>query len=526
MPDHEATVCPLLDAPKPHMLMYGHADEQLVFFEFPATKSYKAKLESTRLGMLSVEGGELNIPQIVSQLKRLVPIEGFQWDVRQVGHYVFKVAFPSKEELERMCVFGTFQVPNSVIKITFEHWTAQIEPTCLLPEVWVKVAGLPPKRRENFLGLWGLGTMFGKTLKVDMPYLREHGVARLLIGCLDYTRIPDKWNIFVVDGFYELSFEVETPEDDPEMEESQTEKGANNDDDDPNAKKYEGPKDAPKDQDEVDQATPMEATYDVPNNQSVGQSVPSQQADRSVQAKGVIFSPSLKRDIEESKRLLRDMFISDQGVHDISKIESDAGSVGAVEAVPSSVAVVPTEKCEVAKTEAPDGEALSLTSSGTTTSTPSFVSMTADMVLTEDEGRGVSLSADVCLHDAVHEISCAGVTSSDAVHGISDVGVSLCAEPTWAGQRESFEAQHKSPMGSIKLSEPFMGDKPIVLKQDVFEASPSAQQMKPTRKDIIAYGGIQDPSTSSPRSSQRISAQTNADSPQMERAMLFGTKER
>jgi hypothetical protein len=193
--------------------------------------------------------------------------------------------------------------------------------------------------------------MFGKTLKVDMPYLREHGVARLLIGCLDYTRIPDKWNIFVVDGFYELSFEVETPEDDPEMEESQTEKGANNDDDDPNAKKYEGPKDAPKDQDEVDQATPMEATYDVPNNQSVGQSVPSQQADRSVQAKGVIFSPSLKRDIEESKRLLRDMFISDQGVHDISKIESDAGSVGAVEAVPSSVAVVPTEKCEVAKTE-------------------------------------------------------------------------------------------------------------------------------------------------------------------------------
>jgi hypothetical protein len=53
-----------------------------------------------------------------------------------------------------------------------------------------------------------------------MPYTREHGVLRILIGCLDYTRIPDRMDVLIVDGFYELSFEVETPEGDEEMEEA------------------------------------------------------------------------------------------------------------------------------------------------------------------------------------------------------------------------------------------------------------------------------------------------------------------
>jgi hypothetical protein len=64
--------------------------------------------------------------------------------------------------------------------------------------------GIPPKRRGDFLALWGLGTLFGETIKVDMPYTREHGVLRILIGCLDYTRIPDRTNVLTVDGFYEL----------------------------------------------------------------------------------------------------------------------------------------------------------------------------------------------------------------------------------------------------------------------------------------------------------------------------------
>jgi hypothetical protein len=67
--DHKSDACQMLNAPKPQVIMYGHADEKLVFFEFPTTQTYRPKLESSRNGLLSVSGGGLTIPQIVAQLK-------------------------------------------------------------------------------------------------------------------------------------------------------------------------------------------------------------------------------------------------------------------------------------------------------------------------------------------------------------------------------------------------------------------------------------------------------------------------
>jgi hypothetical protein len=43
-----------------------------------------------------VTGGELSILQIVTQLRRLVPVESFQYEVKQVGQNVFKVSFLDK----------------------------------------------------------------------------------------------------------------------------------------------------------------------------------------------------------------------------------------------------------------------------------------------------------------------------------------------------------------------------------------------------------------------------------------------
>jgi hypothetical protein len=88
-----------------------------------------------------------------------------------------------------------------------------MEPTSKLPEIWILMAGIPQRRIGDFLAMWSLGTLFGKTLKVDMKYTREKGVLRILVGCLDYGRIPAKERIYIADGFYDISFEVEAQRD-------------------------------------------------------------------------------------------------------------------------------------------------------------------------------------------------------------------------------------------------------------------------------------------------------------------------
>jgi hypothetical protein len=42
-----------------------------------------------------------------------------------------------------------------------------------------------------------------------MKFTREKGVLRILVGCLDFRRIPAKERIFIADGFYDICFEVE-----------------------------------------------------------------------------------------------------------------------------------------------------------------------------------------------------------------------------------------------------------------------------------------------------------------------------
>jgi hypothetical protein len=74
---HVNANCPLHNAPKPQMIMHGCADNELCFFEMPCTASYKPKMENSRMGRISVQGGILSTQHIVSQLQRLVPVEDY-----------------------------------------------------------------------------------------------------------------------------------------------------------------------------------------------------------------------------------------------------------------------------------------------------------------------------------------------------------------------------------------------------------------------------------------------------------------
>ena len=215
-PVHVGSDCPLLSTPKPQVRVYGYAHEELLFFKMPLTETYKAKLENVRLASVTVTGGDLTIPRIVSQLQRLVPSEQFIWYVKQVGHNIYKVQFPSRLDLERLKIFGACKVPNTSCELTVDSWANTPEPMETLPQVWVRVEGIPWIHRGEFLALWTVGDMFGMTLKIDMAYTRKHGVLRILIGCLNWSKIPKHFPIFIKDGFYNLTFLVDG-EDNGEM---------------------------------------------------------------------------------------------------------------------------------------------------------------------------------------------------------------------------------------------------------------------------------------------------------------------
>jgi hypothetical protein len=79
----------------------------------------------------------------------------------------------------------------------------------MLPKVWVRVSGLPSDIISDYLSLWGVGTLFGKTLDVDMAFTRKNKVLRIKIGCLDSNLIPADSDVFIRRGFFKLCFQVE-----------------------------------------------------------------------------------------------------------------------------------------------------------------------------------------------------------------------------------------------------------------------------------------------------------------------------
>ncbi|KAM0929119.1 hypothetical protein ACQ4PT_001826 [Festuca glaucescens] len=140
---HAAPTCHLLQAPKPTAILHGYANEALMFFELPCG-AFKAKVENPKLAKVTVDGDALTIPEIIDQLRKIVPSDKFNWEVFHFKENIYRVKLPMEE------------------------------PMYTLPEVWVRVSGLPSDIRSDYLSLWGVGTLFGKTLDVDMAYTRRN----------------------------------------------------------------------------------------------------------------------------------------------------------------------------------------------------------------------------------------------------------------------------------------------------------------------------------------------------------------
>ncbi|KAM0905253.1 hypothetical protein ACQ4PT_017525 [Festuca glaucescens] len=205
---HATTACHLLNAPKPTAILHGYANEALMFVELPCG-AFKAKAENPKLAKVIVDGDAMTIPQLIEQLKKIVPSEKFNWEVFHFKDNVYRVKLPSKLEVQRLNNFGTYICTDRESHLTFDLWSSLEDPLYMLPEVWVRVLGLQSDIISDYLSLWGVGTLFGKTLDVDMAYTRKNKVLRIKIGCLDRNLIPEDCDMFIRRGFFKLHFEVE-----------------------------------------------------------------------------------------------------------------------------------------------------------------------------------------------------------------------------------------------------------------------------------------------------------------------------
>ena len=78
--------------------MYGLYCAELLFFESPVAREIPEEPQGQNTGIVKATQGEVTEAQIIWRLQDLVPGD-FQWELVSVEANVFKVDFPSVEDL-------------------------------------------------------------------------------------------------------------------------------------------------------------------------------------------------------------------------------------------------------------------------------------------------------------------------------------------------------------------------------------------------------------------------------------------
>jgi hypothetical protein len=174
----------------------------------PHNKDMKQKNDSGKVGRVRITGGSMSIQQLLMEFEWLVPGD-HQWDITPVGNDAFRVVFPTKADLVRMRRLKPVDVQGTSITMHFEDWTSKRLDKWGIYDIWIRVLGLPDTLCRDYLGLFGVGSLVGKTKEVDMKFTREHGIACMRIDCTNPQLIPRYLDHFYDGEGFGIEFHVE-----------------------------------------------------------------------------------------------------------------------------------------------------------------------------------------------------------------------------------------------------------------------------------------------------------------------------
>ncbi|KAM0866590.1 hypothetical protein ACQ4PT_042540 [Festuca glaucescens] len=175
--------------------------EGLTFYEVPKSTDLRLKNNSGKVGRVRVSGGTMNIQQLVKELNWITPGEN-QWDVTLASEDSFIVVFPTKADLTRLCKFKPIEIESTPYTLHFSEWSAKQIDKWGVFYIWVSFTGYPDTLCRDYLGIFALGSLIGKTTEVDMKFTREHGIVRAHIDCANPVCIPGELDHFYDgDGF-------------------------------------------------------------------------------------------------------------------------------------------------------------------------------------------------------------------------------------------------------------------------------------------------------------------------------------
>ncbi|KAM0884242.1 hypothetical protein ACQ4PT_031104 [Festuca glaucescens] len=206
---HKSKDCHLLTMPKPVAVTYGVCRNELIFHEILMSSEVTFRHDSGKVGKISVDGDSLTPQDIVNELEWIILGE-HQWDLRPTDDGVFKDIFPSNADLDRMTKIINVPIQGTGMYLHFEEWFAAEIDKFHLTEVWVRVHGCCYKERCDYLSLFGVGSLIGKALEVDMEFTRSHSVVHMRVEVTRKENIPPTTVDHVYDGEgYDLIFKVE-----------------------------------------------------------------------------------------------------------------------------------------------------------------------------------------------------------------------------------------------------------------------------------------------------------------------------